>query len=307
MISNRPVSASTQTGHPYNLDILTEINLDDLVSSFGWEDHPRLARILRRTFVSPARKFAGAMLEFDDAVGVSGLAEAARQMLRKYVRDVRIFSDPLPAGPILVLSNHPGMTDTLALFSALNRPDLNIIAVDRPFLKALTNTSQRLFYVTDDSSARMSLVRQVSTHLRSGGAALTFPAGEIEPDPNVYPGAVDALNGWTDSVGVFVRRAPETAILPVLVRGVIWDKTARHPLTRWKKSREEREKLAAAFQLLAHMVRNKNFLDLTVQIGKPITVAELGSKDTGIIHQAVLEEMKRLIENPPTGEGLSVI
>jgi hypothetical protein len=153
----------------------------------------------------------------------------------------------------------------------------------------------------------MTLVRQVSGHLRSGGAALTFPAGEIEPDANVYPGAAEALNGWTDSVGVFVRMAPETVILPVLVRGVIWKKTARHPLTYLKRTREEREKLAAAFQLLAHVVFDRKPLDVTVQIGKPITLAELGSKDTLVIHQAVLAEMKRLIENPPQGEGVSVL
>jgi len=199
------------------------------------------------------------------------------------------------------------MVDTLALFSALNRPDLKIIAMDRPFLKALPNISQRLFYVTDDPTARMALVRRVSGHLRSGGAALTFPAGKIEPDANVYPGAVAALQGWTDSVGVFARMAPETAILPVLVRGVIWEKTARHPLTRLKKTREEKEKLAAAFQLLAHVVWNRKPLVVTVQIGNPITVAELGSKDTGVIHRAVLAEMRHLIENPLEGEGVSVL
>jgi hypothetical protein len=289
------------------LDTLTEINLDDLVASFGWENRPRLARMLRATFTGPARKFACQMLDFDDAIGRMGLVDAARQTQRRYARNVRLFSGPLPAGPFLALSNHPGMVDTLALFSALNRPDLKIIAVDRPFLKALTNTSQRLHYVTDEPSARMALVRQVSGHLRSGGAALTFPAGEIEPDPNVYPGAIASLGDWTDSVGVFVRMAPETAILPVLVRGVIWEKTAGHPLTRLKKTREEREKLAAAFQLLAHVVLGRKPLDVTVQIGKPITIAKLGSKDTGVIHHAVLAEMKRLIENPPTGEGLSVL
>jgi len=286
---------------------LTEVNLDDLVSSFGWEDYPLMAWMLRGLFAGPARKFARQMLDFDDAVGQIGLVDAARKMQRRYVHNVRIFSDPLPAGPFLALSNHPGMVDTLALFSALNRLDLKIIAVDRPFLKALTNTSQRLFYVSDDPTARMALVRQVSGHLRSGGAALTFPAGKIEPDANVYPGAVEALQGWTDSVGVFIRMAPETAILPVLVRGVIWEKTARHPLTRLKKTQEEREKLAAAFQLLAHVVWDRKPLDVTVQVGKPITVAGLGSKETGVIHQAVLAEMKRLIENPPVGAGVSVL
>jgi len=289
------------------LTTLTEVNLDDLVSSFGWDDRPILAKMLRETFTGTARKFAGQMLKFDEAVGLLGLAEAGRQTIRRYVGSVRIFSAPLPAGPFLALSNHPGMVDTLALFASLNRPDLKIIAVDRPFLKALPNVSERLFYVTDDPSARMALVRQVSSHLRSGGAALTFPAGEIEPDPNVYPGAVEALDSWTDSVGVFIRMAPETVILPVLMRGVIWEKTANHFLTYLKKTREEKEKLAAAFQLLAHVVWDKKTLDVTVQIGKPITVMELGSKDTGVIHKAVLAEMKRLIENPPEGEGLSIL
>ncbi len=289
------------------LTTLTEINLDDLVSSFGWENRPFLARMLRIVFANSARKFARHMLDFDDAVGRLGLAEGGRQTIRRYVRSARIFSAPLPAGPFLALSNHPGMVDTLALFSALNRSDLKIIAVDRPFLKALPNTSKHLFYVTDNPSERMALVRQVSSHLRSGSAALTFPAGEIEPDPNIYPGAVQALDGWTNSVAVFVRMAPETSILPVLVRGVIWEKTAGHPLTRLKKTREEKEKLAAALQLLAHVVWDKKPLDVTVQIGKPITVAALGSKETKVIHQAVLAEMKRLIENPPEGEGVSVL
>jgi putative hemolysin len=297
------------------LNALTRINLDDLISSFGWENRPLLAGMLRVLFTIPARKFARQMLDFDDAVGQLGLVDAARQTQRLYVRSLRIFSPPstgsgrhpLPAGPFLALSNNPGTVDTLALFSALNRSDLKIIAVDRPFLKSLTNISQRLFYVTDDPGARMSLVRQVSGHLRSGGAILTFPAGKIEPDANVYPGAVEALQDWTDSVGIFLRMAPETAILPIVVRGVIWDKAAGHPLVRLKKTREDREKLAAAFQLLAHVVLNKKPLDVTVQIGKPIMAAELGCKDTQAIHQAVLAEMKRLIEHPPEGAGVSVL
>ena len=307
MESSNLTSLLLESFRPYRLNALTAINLDDLVSSFGLENRPKLAWILRLLFAGPARKFAGQMLDFDDAVRRVGLVEAARQTQRRYVRSMRLFSDPLPAGPFLALSNHPGMADTLALFSALNRPDLKIIAIERPFLRALTNISERLYYVNDDPSKRMALIRQVSAHLRSGGAALTFPAGEIEPDPNVYPGSVKALRGWTDSVGFFVRIAPETAILPVLVRGVVWDRTARHPLTRLRKTREDREKLAAALQLLAHIVLNKKPLDVTVQIGKPITVAELGSRATRDLHRAVLGEMTCLIETPPAGNGVSAL
>ena len=290
------------------LQALTQINLDDLVSSFDWQDQPLLAHALRRIFHKPAQTFAKFMLEFDLAIGERGLVEAARQTQKHFVRDVRVFGlDRLPDSPFLALSNHPGMTDTLALFAALNCPNLKIIALDRPFLMALPNMSRQLFFIHDDPVSRMKLVRQVSGHLRNGGAALTFPAGKIEPDPNVYPGAVDALQTWTDSVGVFVRMAPETVILPVLVRNVIWDRTAKHLLLKIKKTREEREKLAAALQLLAMVMWNARPVTVTVQIGNVVDPRNLGTKDTQIIHRTVLDEMKSLIENPPQGEGVSVL
>jgi hypothetical protein len=263
---------------------------------------------LRLLFHAPARKFAAQMLDFDAAVGEGSLATAAYRTLRNFVRGVYVTCDaPLPDGPFLALSNHPGMTDTLALFTALERPDLKIIAVERPFLRSLPNTSQQLYFVTDDPGARMALVRQVSAHLRSGGAALTFPAGSIEPDPQVYPGAIESLNNWTESAGVFIRLVPETAILPVLVRGVIWEAAARHPLTRLKKTSQEKEKLAAALQLLAHVIRGVKTASVHVQIGRPITIEALGTSRTQAIHDAVLSEMRRLIQNLPENEGLSAL
>ncbi len=290
------------------LDTLTQINLDDLVSSFGWQGRPMLARLLRILFRSPARTFARQMVDFDAAVGRVGLVEAARSLQSQYARQVTIHgADLLPDSAFLALSNHPGMTDTLSLFLALARPDLKIIALDRPFLTALPETSQRLFYVRDDSAARMGLVRQVSAHLKNGGAALTFPAGHIEPDPNIYPGALESLNDWTDSVGVFVRMAPETAVVPLLVRGVLWERTARHWLVNLKKDREDRERLAAALQLLAHVALRQKDVHVQVQIGRPIRARELGSTDTTVIHQVVLAEMRRLIQNPPTGDGIPLL
>ena len=175
-----------------SLDVLTQINLDDLVASFGWQDHRILSGALRHLFYGLARKFARQMLDFDNAIGTRGLVEAARQTERLFVHDVRVFgADLVPDSAFLALSNHPGMTDTLALFSALNRADLKIIALNRPFLQSLPNTSKQLFYVTDNSNQRVTLIRQVSAHLRNGGAALTFPAGHIEPDPDVYSGALE--------------------------------------------------------------------------------------------------------------------
>jgi hypothetical protein len=289
---------------PSNVETLTQINLDDLISSFGWQNRPFLAHLLRRTFTSPPQRFASQMVEFDAAISTHGLVEASRCAILNYVDDLRLFGrERIPESGFLALSNHPGMTDTLSLFIALNRPDLRIIALERPFLNALPNMSKQLAYVTDDSASRMRMIRQLSTHLRNGGAALTFPAGHIEPDPDVHKGAVESLASWTDSVGVFLRMAPAAAVLPVLVRGVVQKKTAHHPLIYLKRAHRERERLASALQLLAHVLLKQKNVRVRVQIGKPIYARELGTTETRVIHQAVLAEMKWLIENKPLGEG----
>jgi len=264
--------------------------------SFGCAQRPLLARGLRRLFARPARTFASQMAEFDADTARLGLPEAARRSQRHFVREVRVVCErPLPPGPVLALSNHPGMADTLSLFGALDRDDLRIIALDRPFLTSLPHTSERLFFVRDDDSrSRAHLVRQVSTHLRHGGAVLTFPAGHIEPDPDVAAGAVDSLNTWTNSVGVFLRLAPQTVVVPVLVRGVLWRTTANPPLRLLRRSREERERLAAAVQLLAHVACHLKAVTVRVDVGRPITAQELGTTDARAVHTAVLTEMKRL-------------
>ncbi len=285
-----------------SLDTLTQINLDDLVSSIGWQGRPLLEKSLHIIFRRPARIFAHQMLTFDSMVETHGLGEAAIALMQKYANSVRVFGrENIPAGPFIALANHPGMIDTLALFAALQRRDLRIIAVHNPFLSSLPNITQRLDYVTEHPGIGISLIRHIKTHLKSGGAVLTFPSGRIEPDPNVYPGAGKALQDWTDSAGVFVRIAPETAVIPVLVRGVIWARTARHPLTVLKGNQMEKEKLAAALQLLAHVVLKSRPLDVTVQFGNPITVERLGTRDRNSIHKAVLSEMQRLLEIQPEG------
>lgn len=292
------------------LDILTKINLDDLVSSFGWEKYPLAASVLRRLFIRPARTFAHHMVEFDNAVGKTGFGDASQKVLRAhYVQDVRVHGQEyVPSNePVLFLSNHPGMVDTLALFSTIQRDDMRIIAAHRPFLMSLVNVSKKLSYISDDSAERIRTTRQISSHLRNGGSALTFPAGEIEPDPMLYDDAVDSLNNWTDSAGVFIRFARDLKIVPALVSGVIWDKAVRHLLTRIKRTRTERDKIAAALQILPMMMYNARPTTVHVQFAKPITLDEVGSTDTRAIHEVILDRMRGLILNKPTDKGVSTL
>ena len=292
------------------LDTLTRINLDDLVSAFGWQDHPLPAAILRRLFARPARKFAKQIVDYDNQVGRAGLYEASFRILQQYyINDLRVHCrEHIPAsGPALFLSNHPGLADTVSLFTAIGRADLRVIALHRPFLASLANITRHLFYISDDPGERMRAVRHVSAHLRAEGAVLTFPAGKIEPDPDVHTGALDSLRDWTDSSAIFLRFVPELQIVPVLVSGVIWERTARHWLTRLKQTREEREKVAAALQLLAMITRDARPTTVHVRFGKPITANEVGLIDSACIHKKLMERMRCLIEEQNDGEGVSVL
>lgn len=240
------------------------------------------------------------MLRFDADVAARGLSAAARDLFHRYAQSLSVQgAENVPGeGPVLFLANHPGMVDTLALFIAIARPDLKIIAVERPFLQSLENTSQQLIFISDDPARRMTAARQAATHLKAGGAALTFPAGKIEPDAAVYPGALEALQGWSESAGIFLRFAPQAKIIPTFVRGVLWDRAVKHPLTRVKKTRDERERLGAALQLLAHVVFEKRPLRVSVQFGPPLCLEDSGSRAPAAIHALVLERMRELVGIP---------
>jgi hypothetical protein len=292
------------------LDSLTRINLDDLVSSFGWQKYPLPAAILRGLFVQPARTFARQILDYDNLVGQAGLHNASRSILKShYINDLRVHGrENIPTGgPALFLSNHPGLADTVSLFTAIDRADLRIIALHRPFLASLPNITRHLVYISDDPGERMRAVRKISAHLRSGGAALTFPAGKIEPDPDLHPDASDSLDDWIDSSAIFLRFSPEMQIVPVVVSGVVWERAARHWLTRLKRTREEREKLATALQLLAMITRNARPTTVHVRFARPITAAEVGSSDTTFIHQELMARMRGLFHEKNNGGGTSIL
>ncbi len=288
--------------------LLTEINLDDLISSFGWEDRPLLKGAARRLLRKPAQTFARQIVDFDNAVGKEGLPSASRRTVANYVRDVRVFGrEHIPAGAFLALANHPGMTDALSLFAALDRPDILVVALPRPFLQALPHLSQQLSCVSEELTSYSGVVRKVGLHLRAGGAALSFPAGHIEPDPDLGDGAEQSLQTWVHSAAVFARLAPEAAILPVLVRGVVWPKAAHNWLLRLKQPTQRREKLAAALQLLAHVVMKARPVTVSVQIGRPLHPQDLCAMKPDAIHEAVMAEMSRMIRNPPdAAEGIAL-
>jgi len=267
--------------------------VDDLISAFGLGEVSHGREVMESISRIPARRLARQILTYDRIVGESGLGAGGAWALKRLSRNTSIEGqENVPrGGALLLVSNHPGLADAVALFAATPRDDLRVIAADRPFLEALPNTSRHLLTVSETSAGRSGIVRAAARHLRSGGSVLTFPGGRIEPDPAVSPGAVRALDRWSSSADLFVRLIPGLVVVPVVVSGVISPSALRNPLIHLRRRRRDREWLAATLQVLVPALRN---VDARVEFGRTICA------EPGAIGDAVIEETRRLIENRQT-------
>jgi putative hemolysin len=275
------------------LDRLTDINLDDLFDAAG------LTRLrhtpLQRLLWPSARRFALLAHEFDNLVGEQGLAQGSSWLLRRMTVGTQVSGgDHVPAtGPVVVLANHPGMTDTVALAASLaSRPDLRVIALDRPFLRALPNVARQLLLVPDHEAGRMGVVRAGVKHLKQGGALLTFPAGEIEPDPATFGRrkAVESVLRWSDSFVLFARLAPHTRFVPAIVSNVISPEAQRHVLTFLRRTAHDKERLAAALQVALPRYQ-KRVAQVVFGAAQQACAA-----DADLLRSAIIGQVRHLIE-----------
>ena len=192
---------------------------------------PRRSGIAQRAIAAglrvPAAMLARSLTALDHDLARRSLADSARRRLAHYGATLELDrrSAALPAsGPLLVVSNHPGLFDALALFASTGRDDLSILAARRPLLTALPNLSRRLLSIDPGASGGVALKKAVR-HLRAGGALLHFPAGQIEPDPRVAPGDRALLLPWKPGLdtllAVAARGREDVRVVVAAVSGVV--------------------------------------------------------------------------------------
>lgn len=206
-----------------------------------------------------------------------------------------IGAEHMPAqGPVLIVSNHPCLGDTVSLFASITRDDLRVVANRRPFLLALENTSAHMVYVEDDAGKRMSAFRSVAGELKAGRTALTFPAGKIQPDPAVRNAdAAASLETWGESIGLLVRLVPDLTVVPAIVSGVYWPSIYNHPFLRRRADWAERDRLAAALQIIAAGVWRKT---VNLAFGPALPARELAQLgDAATITRAIAQAARRLM------------
>jgi hypothetical protein len=177
--------------------------------------------------------------------------------LVRFVKDPLINgAENLPAeGPLIIASNHPGAYDVLLIGSVLGRRDLRIMTSTVPLYHAMTNFHQYTIEVGTTPEGGMRSIRESVRHLRDGGALLIFPSGLVDPDPDVLPGAREALATWRPGIEALVNLAPRAAIVLAITSSVLAPRWINNPLLRLQRVEWQRRKLAEMLQVVQQMVR----------------------------------------------------
>jgi hypothetical protein len=283
------------------VEALTAINVQDMLEAAGLEGVRRGRRLLEMVCRPGAASFARQVAAYDESVGSSGLRDASLRILRKNIGRLEVagLDNIPPEGPLLLVSNHPGLTDAVSLLSTIPRDDVRIVAADRPFLRVLGNTSRHLIYLGESEAGNTAVLRRVAKHLRGGGAVLIFPGGQIEPDPALARAASSPLAGWSKSIGLIVRLCGEIKVVPAIVSGVTCARARNHFLARLRREQKDRERMGAMIQILIPAYRR---VTVRLAFGPALEASVLrrAGDDPQAITETIVTHTRRLIEQPPT-------
>jgi 1-acyl-sn-glycerol-3-phosphate acyltransferase len=266
----------------------------DLASLSGVEKSPIGRWFLYTVLGRQVHRFADNMAMFNRDLVTRGLAEAAAALCARYGGRVVVEGlQHIPKdGPVLLVSNHPGMFDTLAIFATLPRTDIQAIARPQPLLGLLSSLTPNLLMLPDEGAGRAGSLRQILQTLRTGGALLIYPAGHLEPEPMLVgrhglsdPSASEALGPWSNGAGTLVKLAARQdvslKVIPTSLVGVLSTSTWRWfgPLLRFRKSLRGREDLTAVLQVAFPEVGPTT---IRVRYGAPLEAAQLAAGDADV-------------------------
>jgi 1-acyl-sn-glycerol-3-phosphate acyltransferase len=142
------------------------------------------------------------------------------RLLRYDPRRIRL---ALPAGPFVLIANHPTLVDVTALLAAM--PDAVVVVkgsmIRSPLVGPLLRTCRHIDAGDGGSFAGVAVFEEAVSHLRAGTPVLLFPEGTRSPERGLgefRTGAFQiACRAGVPLVPVLLRCEP-----PTLMRGQAW-------------------------------------------------------------------------------------
>jgi len=226
--------------------------------------------LIRLVFGRAALRFAALVVDIDREIGERGLAAGARRILPSFVASHEATgAERIPStGPLLIVANHPGSYDAVAVMAHVERPDLKFVVREVGLFQRLENLSGHAIFVPGGKNVRrrMRPMRECIRHLESGGALLIFPRGRIEPDPDISPGVEPEFEEWLRSAAMLTDRVPETRVIVAITGGVIARSAMRNPITWFRRSPGARQRLAFMYQIFRQALAGKELFGLTARV-----------------------------------------
>jgi len=271
---------------------LVDLVAEEVANALRLPRHGIHMQLLTPILGRPTRRFAALAARFDADTMTLGTAAAARQFVANFVENTRTRGcERVPeTGPLIVASNHPGVTDMMALAASLPRDDVKMIVSRAPLIEALPHAGDPetgcFTFASLDPGDRTSALRQMIRRLRSGGAVVLFPSTTLTPDlarmgPDEALPIAETFGSWSASIVLAMQRVPDCRLVPVMVSGVLAPRYADNLLVRaFPVARDkpwQRQRLAEVLQVISQL-RGDDTMGLApcITFGTPVSADDLG-------------------------------
>lgn len=286
-----------QTSAQEKLTHLVQSINDEIYLALGMKPDTWIRKLISPLVAKPTLRFSQIAVQFDQWIEKYGFSRAARFSLPNFAQKLLVTgAEFIPiSGPTLIVSNHPGTMDSLTITANVPRDDIKIIAADIPFLKNLDNFHRHVLFVSRDAMHRMMAARNAIRHLRNGGLLVLFGSGTIDPDPAFMPDCDKAIEKWSQSIDLFVRKVPDLQIVLTIVSDVVQQSYMKHPFTWLRKTRIDRQRIAEFLQVIDLMTKpEKNCIQPRVSFQRFAWDENRMTQNESTIH-AIVNQAKTLL------------
>jgi 1-acyl-sn-glycerol-3-phosphate acyltransferase len=281
-------------GHREKIDQLAEAYLYQVAHVIAFPQVKSVKFLLSMVIGKAAKRLAELSVELDLKIKQGGPAIGAKWLLSHFVAGYEAQGvEAIPAeGPLIIAANHPSSYDALVISAYINRMDYKIIIGEIPPYHYLPNVSKHAIFAppVKDIFGRMGTIREAIQHLGQGGALLIFPRGNIEPDPAFMPDPGFEFDQWSRSLEIILQRIPQTRVLITIVSGVVSQTAIQHPITWFRRSQQDRQRLAYIYQIIRQVLSGDEQFGLRSQV----TFGEILSDING---HNLLAEVERAARN----------
>ena len=275
---------------------------DEIFFALGLNRRGWVRRAFGWVFSPPTRIFASYMTAVDAAMAQGGSPAGCRVMMKAlHVKIESRGQSNIPTrGPTLILANHPGAYDSMAIGSLVPRPDLKAIVSKTRLYEVLPNLRPNVFFVSKDPGESMLALKNAIEHLRQGGILLQFGSGLIEPDPANHTVGDAVFEKWSPSIEIMLRKVPETAVVPTVTSNVLLPRFEKKLLTYLRRGAMDRRRLAEFMQVIQQLLFPKSVqANPWISFGEPFKLDDLEREGTNRrIMPAVINRIKaELVEH----------